>query len=240
MTELYSRVAALYDIHANLPALAAALSEVEDIAPDLIVVGGDSVWGPWPQETMDVLRSLDRPTRFVMGNADRDVFDRVEGAWKESNEWCADRLSADHLEFLRTRPAEIVLEVCELGPVLFCHGSPRRDEECITTATSEDRILEMCEGRTESVVVCGHTHAQFDRIVGGFRIVNAGSVGNPFGEPGAHWAVLGPTVEHRISSYDVETTAERAISTGFPGAESLAQQIVNPGPASLAAELFTS
>jgi predicted phosphodiesterase len=232
------RVAALYDIHGNLPALEAVMVDVDRVAPDRVVVGGDVVWGPWPQETMDALRSLPR-VEFLMGNADRDVFDRVPGTWKETNDWCADRLSEDHLEFLRTRPATISLAVAGMFQVLFCHGSPRSDEECITTATADERIVEMCDGVHESSVVCGHTHAQFDRTVADRRIVNPGSVGNPFGDPGAYWAVFGPDVDLRFTSYDVETTAREARATGFPYADVFAPQLVKPGPASLAAELFT-
>jgi diadenosine tetraphosphatase ApaH/serine/threonine PP2A family protein phosphatase len=205
----------------------------------LVVVGGDSVWGPMPQETMDVLRSLDRPVDFIMGNADRDVFDRVGGRWKEANDWCADRLSADHLDFLRSRPAEVVIDTDDLGPVLFCHGSPRSDVETITTATPDDRILEMCAPRLEAVVVCGHTHAQFERSVGHLRIVNAGSVGNPFGDPGAYWAMFGPDVELRFTSYDVAAAAEQIRKSEFPDGGMMANLVESPGPASLAAELFT-
>lgn len=231
------RVAALYDIHANLPALQAVLAELGDVG--LVVVGGDSVWGPMPQETMDLLRSLDRPVEFVMGNADRDVFDRAGGRWKETNDWCADRLSDDHLAFLRSRPAHVLVEVDSLGPVLFCHGSPRSDTDPITTATPDEAVLEMCAPHLEGVVVCGHTHAQFERVVGHLRVVNAGSVGNPFGEPGAYWATFGPDVELRYTSYDVVGAAELIRQSGFPDGGTMANLVEKPGPASLAAELFT-
>lgn len=200
----------------------------EDV--DVVVVGGDVVWGPMPQETMDLLRSLDRSVEFLVGNADRDVFDRVGGRWKETNDWCADRLSEDHLDFLRSRPAEVVVEMDGLGAVLFCHGSPRSDEEAITTATPDERIVEMCAGRAERIVVCGHTHAQFERSIGDLRIVNAGSVGNPFGAAGAYWAIFGPDVELRLTTYDVQAAAAAIRSSGFPGAESMAAQVENPGP----------
>src|SRR5439155_6746082 len=123
-----ARIAALYDIHGNLPALEAVLDDLPSV--DVIVIGGDVVWGPWPAETMDRLMSLDTPTKWIMGNADRDVFDRAEGTWKESNDWCADRLTDDQLSFLRARPAT----VSDDG-ILFCHGSPRSDLDPITVGT---------------------------------------------------------------------------------------------------------
>jgi putative phosphoesterase len=212
------RVAALYDIHGNLPALEAVLAELRDV--DHVVVGGDVVWGPWPQETMDVLRALG-DVSFLMGNADRDVFTR-DAQWKESNDWCADRLSEEHLSFLSALPATVSMD-----GVLYCHGSPRSDLDPITVGTSEEQILEWCTGVSERTVVCGHTHGQFDRTVGHLRVVNAGSVGNPFGEPGAYWAIFDDDdVDVRFTPYDTQATAEAIRATGFPYADVMATQIV--------------
>jgi putative phosphoesterase len=226
------KIAALYDIHANLPALEAVLADVD--RADVVVIGGDVVWGPWPAETMDLLRALDGDVRFLMGNADRDVFDRAEGPWKESNDWCAERLSEEHLSFLRRLPA-----TTSLGGILFCHGSPRSDLDPITVGTADDEILEWCADADEEVVVCGHTHGQFDRTVGDLRIVNAGSVGNPFGEPGAYWASFdGGVVELRFTAYDVEAAARAIRSTTFPYGPVMAAQITSTSSAEAAAEFF--
>lgn len=229
-----TRVAALYDIHANLPALDAVLVDVDGADVEVIVIGGDVVWGPWPRQTIERLLALDADVRFLMGNADRDVFDRMEGTWKSSNDWCADQLSGAHLSFLREQPPTLSID-----GVLYCHGSPRSDEEAITTATTDERIREAFEGVVDGVVVFGHTHAQFERQVGEWLLVNPGSVGNPFGPPAAYWAVIDPHVELRFTSYDVDAAAEAIRATGFPHAQMHATQLVNPGPASLAAELFT-
>jgi putative phosphoesterase len=225
------RISALYDVHANLPALRAVLADVD--ASDLVLVGGDVVWGPWPQETMDILRGLGN-VDFIMGNADRDVFDRVGGDWKVANDWCADRLDVDHLTFLASRPATLSFD-----GVLFCHGSPRSDTENITTRTSDERVREAFADVSESTVVFGHTHAQFERVVDRWRLVNPGSVGNPFGEPGAYWArFVDGEPELRFTSYDVDAAAEAVIASGWPHADMLAKQLREPGPASLAATLF--
>jgi diadenosine tetraphosphatase ApaH/serine/threonine PP2A family protein phosphatase len=75
----------------------------------------------------------------------------------------------------------------------------------MSTVTSDGRLRELIDGVEEPLIVCGHTHRQFDRTVGGRRVVNAGSVGLPFeGRTGAFWALLGPTVELRRSDYDLE------------------------------------
>jgi putative phosphoesterase len=224
------RIAALYDIHGNLPALEAVLSEVGGI--DMVLVGGDVVWGPWPQETMQALRSL-RNVEFIMGNADRAVFERARGRWKEANDWCADRLADEDLAFLRSRPATFAAD-----GILFCHGSPRRDTDKITVGTPQEHIAAWCAGVKETTVVCGHTHGQFERQVGPWQIVNPGSVGNPFGDFGAYWAILDPDLEFRFTPYDVQTTAEKILATGFPYRDTMAAQIVSRATAEDAAQFF--
>jgi diadenosine tetraphosphatase ApaH/serine/threonine PP2A family protein phosphatase len=118
------------------------------------------------------------------------------------------------------------MEVDGLGEVLFCHGSPRSDEEILTAITPPKRLDPILDGVTQNLVVCGHTHAQFDRLVGDRRLVNAGSVGMAYeGEPGiAAWAILGPTVELRRTAYDVEAAAVLVRETGFPGADELVNE----------------
>jgi predicted phosphodiesterase len=225
------RVAALYDIHGNLPSLEAVLSSIGDV--DHVLVGGDVVWGPWPQETMEALRSL-ASVDFIMGNADRDVFTRKDGDWKHVNDWCADRLSDEHLDFLRTRPATLSID-----GVLYCHGSPRNDTDMITLLTPDDRILGWCNGFDDPTIVCGHTHGQFDRAVGDRRVVNAGSVGEPFGDRGAYWAVLDDgDIELRFTSYDVDATADAIVATGYPYGPIMADNIRSVNTAEDAARWF--
>jgi putative phosphoesterase len=186
------RVAALYDIHGNLAALDAALADVD---ADVIVVGGDFVAGPWPAETLERLRGLDGDVRFIRGNADREVFEEAQGlAPPEVMEYVRARLSLEQLDFLRSLPLTV-----SIGRILFCHATPRSDDEILTRISSDERWGEALAGVDADVVVCGHTHVQFDREVDGIRVVNAGSVGMPYAdEPGAYWAVLdGADVEFR-------------------------------------------
>lgn len=74
------------------------------------------------------------------------------------------------------------------------------------------------EAANAAVVICGHTHMQFDRTVGGVRVANAGSVGMPFGEPGAYWVLLGHDLELRQTTYDVAAAAEQIRATAYPNA----------------------
>jgi predicted phosphodiesterase len=111
------------------------------------------------------------------------------------------------------------VEISGLGDVLFCHATPRNDTEIFTTLTPEDRLLAVFEGLGASAVVCGHTHMQFDRIIGTTRSVNAGSVGMPFGEPGTDWLLLGPDVQFQHTHYDLARAADQIRSTAYPQAE---------------------
>jgi putative phosphoesterase len=190
------RVAALYDIHGNLPALDAVLAEVD---ADVVVVGGDFAAGPWPSETIARLRSLDGDVRFIRGNADRELVQEERGlAPPEVIEFVRTKLSPGDMDFLGSLPLTE-----QIGRVLFCHATPRNDEEIFTRDSPDERWGAALDGVDADVVVCGHTHVQFDRRVGEVRLVNAGSVGMPYEDaPGAYWAVLdGTDVELRHTEY---------------------------------------
>ena len=219
------RVAALYDVHGNLPALEAVLADVESLEVDAVVVGGDIAIGPMPRVTLDRLLALGERALFLRGNGDREIGAEPAGSglWVERTRWSATQLDRGALAWLSALPDTQTVDVDGLGPVLFCHGSPRSDEEILTRISSEERIAAACAGVEEAVVVCGHTHVQFDREVAGTRLVNAGSVGMPYeAEPGAYWALLGPDVELRRTPYDLEAAATAIRATGFPGADELA------------------
>jgi putative phosphoesterase len=224
-----TRVAALYDIHANLPALEAVLAEAADA--DLMVVGGDFSHGPMPAETVDRLRGLGDRVRFIRGNADRIA--------AGDDEWESGRLGPERIEFLLGLPETVTVEVDGLGPVLFCHGSPRSDEEIITAVTPPERLARIVAEVEAPVVVCGHTHHQFELRAGATRVVNAGSVGMPYeGRPGAFWAMLGPDVEHRSTTYDLDAAAAAIRATGHPGAADFVETLRTPPTAHEVASHF--
>jgi predicted phosphodiesterase len=221
------RVAALYDVEGNLPALEAVLDDVEREHPDAIVVGGDMVTGAMPSETLDRLRGLERG-HFLRGNADRTVVavkrgERPEGLPDDVVDplaWTAEQLSDEQINFLARLPQTITLDVDGLGRVCFCHATPRDDNEIFTERTPEETVAEMLAGTTEATIVCGHTHMQFERRVGRWRVVNAGSVGMPWDDgPEPRWALLGPDVSFRRTQLDHERAAGRIRATGWPSAE---------------------
>lgn len=220
-------IAALYDIHGNLPALEAVLSEVSVMGADTIVVGGDVVPGPMPAECLACLQDVAAPVLYLSGNGDADVVaigrgevvDRVPPAFLDLIGWTAGRLTSEDLTRVGAWPGSRRLEVEGLGRVLFCHATPRSDNEIFTERTPEERLLPVFDGVDADVVVCGHTHMQFDRMVGGVRVVNAGSVGMPFGRPGAFWLGLGPGITFHRTPYDFDAAAHSFATSGYPGAE---------------------
>jgi putative phosphoesterase len=228
------RVAALYDIHANLPALRAVMADVRKEKVDEIVFGGDVLPGPMPRETMDYLRTVDLPTRFISGNGDRYVLEQMRG--KEPTEvpkpywpviaWNAAELSKEHEEWIESWPKTLSLAIEGVSELLFCHASPRNDMDVFTRLTPEENLAALFVSVRERVVVCGHTHMQYDRTVGRTRVVNAGSVGMPFQAPGAYWLLLGPNVELRRTEYDLEGAAEQIRICEYPMAEEFAEKNV--------------
>ena len=140
--------------------------------------------------------------------------------------WTAQQLYPEYERLLASWPKTLRVEIPGLGGVLFCHATPRNENECFTRLTPEDRLLPVFEGLTVPVVVCGHTHMQFDRTIGRIRVVNAGSVGMPYGEPGAYWLLLGPNVQLRHTPYDLVKAAERIRDTNYPQAQDFAARNV--------------
>jgi putative phosphoesterase len=232
------RVAAIYDIHGNAPALEAVLRDIRDAAIDHLIVGGDVVLGPLPRETLACLMDVDIPMQFIQGNCDREVRAEMTGASASTRpeqiramvRWVAKQLRHEDEQLMATWPATVRVKIPELGDVLFCHATPRNDTEIFTRLTPDDCLLPVFEGVQDAVVVCGHTHMQFDRTVGRTRVVNAGSVGMPFGQPGAYWLELGTDVHLRRTSYDLKNAAERIRATSYPQAEKFAERIIRQPP----------
>jgi putative phosphoesterase len=209
------RVAAISDIHGNLPALEAVLADIESAGIEKVVVVGDTVSGPWPAEVFDLLDA--RGATHVRGNADRLVLSGEEGA---IGDWSAQRLG-DRRSAVAAWPLTLELVVEGLGNVLVCHSTATSDDPIYTRATPDEDVARLFADVDADVVVCGHTHIQYDRTLpGGLRVVNPGSVGMPYeGRRGAFWAVLGPDVEHRSTEYDIEAAAAAMRERDAPNVE---------------------
>jgi predicted phosphodiesterase len=228
------RVAAVYDIHGNFPALEAVLHDIRQAEVELLVVGGDIVPGPMPREALECLLDLDVPVQFIQGNGEIDALAEMAGTgamrvpeqFRDVVRWSALQLYPEYERLLAGWPKIFRLEIGGLGAVLFCHATPRDDNEIFTRLTPEESLLPIFEGLDVSMVICGHTHMQFDRMIGNVRVVNAGSVGMPFGEPGADWLLLEPYVQLRHTLFSATKAAERIRKTRYPQAQDFAAQYV--------------
>ena len=242
-------VAALFDIHGNLPALEAVLGEVHDARVEQVIVGGDVLPGPMPRETLALLLALDVPVQFIHGNGELGVLAQIGASdpqdvtyWGTTSgeplpeplrpivRWTADQIHPEYDDVLRSWPKIRTLHLPRFGDVLVCHGTPRSETECFTRLTPEAPLIPVFADLGVSLVVCGHTHMQFDRTIGGTRVVNAGSVGMPFGQPGADWLLLTPDVQLRHTRYDLQAAARRIRQTGYPRAEEFADRYVLEPP----------
>jgi len=223
------RVAVLADIHGNLPALEAVLADVAAAGADHIVLNGDLATGPMPAETLDALAGLGDRATWVRGNADRELLDARDGGAdpglpevaRAPTDYGAERLAARHFDLLAGLPLSVTLEVTGLGTVRFCHATARSDTEIVLVDSPLERYRDAFAGWSEATVVLGHTHMPFDRLADRRRFVNPGSVGMPYGGTGAYWALLGPGVVLRRTSYDLDAAAARfrAAAPGYPDLE---------------------
>jgi putative phosphoesterase len=233
------RVAVLCDVHGNLPALEAVLADERLAQADLVIIGGDVVAGPMPAECLDALLSLGDRVRFVRGNADRFVATRSP---EHGADWCAEQLGPERLARVAGWPLTVELEIDGLGRVFFCHATPGSDEEILTRISPDADVAAALANVDAQVVVCGHTHIQFDRRVPGApRFVNAGSVGSPYeGRRGAFWALLGPDVELLRTDYDTEAAAAAIQRTSSPSGAELAGWLLEPPDPNKITEFFES
>jgi len=198
--------------------------------------------------SLALLLDLDLPIRFIRGNGDREVLaiahgdalDHLPEQSRVAMRWVAETLAPKHRRLIAGWPESVRIEIDGLGEVLFCHATPRDDTEIVTRRTTDQRMAAVLSGANAPLVVCGHTHMQFDRAVGEVRLVNAGSVGMPFGEPGADWVLLGPDVRLMHTDYDLESAAARIGATDYPGADQFAERsILHPPSTREMLDLFT-
>lgn len=224
--EMVSTVAVLSDIHGVLPALDRVLNEPDVAAADLIVVTGDHTWGPQPAETLDRLAELGDRVVLIRGNADRELLQMSRGldiglGDDPLSVWGATQLTSAHQQLIDGMPEHVAVTIDGFGPVLFCHATPRNDEEVVLVDTRLERWEEVLHDVPTEVgtVVCGHTHMPFVRLAHGRLIVNPGSVGLPYGRPGAHWALLanGAVALRRTPTDPDQLIAQVTAGSSLPG-----------------------
>jgi putative phosphoesterase len=214
LVRMVASVAVLSDIHGVLPALEAVLAEPDVAAAERIVLTGDIAAGPQPLAVLDRLVGLGERVTWVRGNADRDLVTLARGGDTTIPDpivpWAAAQLTDEHVERLARLEHPVTLAVDGFGDVVFCHGTPRDDDEVVLVDSRLDRWSEVLADLPDDVrtVVCGHTHMPFVRLAHRRQIINPGSVGMPYGRQGAHWALLANgAVSLRRSAFDPDAAA---------------------------------
>jgi predicted phosphodiesterase len=223
-------LAVLYDIHGNLPALEAVLTDAQARGADRYLLGGDyASLGAWPVETLERLRKLPTVAR-LRGNWERwqanpedmpDIpFNQAAGRWvREQIGAAAGELGA-------------LPETTTVDGTFFCHASPRSDMRSFFPEPADDEA-ELLAGVSEKRLVFGHTHLQFERLsAGGIELVNPGSVGLPFdGDTRAAYAVIdGERLELRRVEYDYERAAALARERIPEVGDDIAERIESASP----------
>ena len=225
-----STVAVLSDVHGVLPVLDAVLAEPDVQSADLVVITGDHAAGPQPTAVLNRLTSLGERVLLVRGNADRELVAHRRGKGTSIPDpiapWAAEQLSEQHLDLLAGLPHPVTVDVDGFGPVLFCHGSPRDDDEVVLVDTRLQRWSQVLAEVPEQVrtIVCGHTHMPFVRLVDRRLVINPGSIGMPYGRAGGNWALLhAGNVSLRHTPVDLEAAIEAIAATStYPGARAWA------------------
>lgn len=214
------RVAALYDVHGNVHALETVLDDVARAGAHRVVFGGDIVSGPFPRETLELVRSVDNAA-FILGNADLLATASPVPEWDEARRWVEAQLDERSVRWLAQLPFSTTLD-----DTLYVHANPVDVEQIVTERTPDARVEQLLDGVTARRVVTGHVHMQFRRSVGGIEWIGAGSVGMPYeGSPGAYWALLDAgDVELRRTEYDLEAAAAAVRASGYPMAAQLADE----------------
>jgi predicted phosphodiesterase len=213
-------VAVIADVHGVLPVLEAVMAEPDLRAADRIVVCGDHAAGPQPVEVLDLLAGMDNVV-LVRGNADRELvaLGRGEpstvGEPYEIDAWAAAQLSPEHIQLLADLPHPVTLEVRGFGKIVFCHGTPRDDDEVVLVDTRLEQWADVFADLPDEIrtVVCVHTHMPYMRLVDRRTVLNRGSVGMPYGGPGGHWALLREgNVSFRRVDIDLDTAVAQVVA----------------------------
>ena len=231
------KIAVLADIHGHLPALEAVLADVEAAEVDLIVLDGDMADGPFPTETLDRLERLGERAIWLRGNGDRWLVEARSGRFRHPDAgtdaligWAASRLTPAQIDRLAALPLTLAIDVAGLGRVGICHATSRSDNEMVLVDSPVAHFRAAFSAIDGETLVIGHCHMPFDRLFDRRRVVNAGSVGMPYGHGGASWALIGPDIVLRRTPYDIDAACARIAATGMPGVEDFVRTTVRATP----------
>jgi predicted phosphodiesterase len=228
------RIAAIGDVHGNLPALEAVMEEINEENVDGIVVCGDTIAGPLPTETLALLQESRIPVHFLRGNHDSDVVRFLSGQEPggmvakddDAARWEAGKLTREQKASLLTWPATVEMQLDPWGKALFCHATPCSDTHVFSGLTPDEVVMPVFGGLDASLVVCAHTHMQFDRVIAGVRVVNTGSLGMCVGRTGADWLLIDDGIRFRHTDFDLDQASERIRQSDYPKVEDFVQNRV--------------
>ena len=236
------KVMALYDIHGNIEALDAVLADPRGADPDVVLVGGDAVPGPFARDVLARLAALPAPVRGIRGNGEREVGEAIGKPMPERDDMAGVTavLTVAAIGVEQARALAGLPLTVELDGVLYCHASPRRDDEMLTRLSTSERFAAALADVALPLVVAGHTHQQDDRTVGRLRFINAGSVGLPYdGDGDARWLWVEDGVPSlRQTPYDHVGAGTRILAAGWPDEQSTRAALVEPMEPILITQIF--
>jgi len=236
------KIAIFSDIHGNKQALDKILQDIEKQRVEQIFCLGDLVgYGPRPNEVIETIREVDIPT--VMGNYDEGIgYDKGECGCayvtddekfngRKSIEWTSSQVTQKNKEFLKNLEYQISFKTNRYN-FLLVHGSPRKINEYLYEDRPEKNLTRMLETIDTDILVCGHTHKPYHRVVNGVHIINDGSVGKPKdGDPRACYVLI--TIDNNVSvefkrvNYPVKEVAKEIVEFGLP--KVFAEELLNEG-----------
>lgn len=239
------RVAVLSDIHANVQALEAVMTDVVEQGCEHVFCLGDlALAGPQPKEVMDYIMEQDTWT-VIQGNTDKmianfgpevlDFLDAQYPVMANAIESDIEILDDTYKAYLANLPPQLsqVIEGCS---VLFVHGSPRANNEDILPNMPIEDIEEIIAATGEKLILCGHTHIPCGyQTESGQTVVNVGSVGRPMTEiPKACYAIIDFNdgsfeIRHRFIPYDNHLAARLMSKRDFVGSDRLSDLLLTPG-----------
>lgn len=228
------KIAVISDIHGNLPALQAALADIDERRVEKLIVLGDlSIKGLYPNETIELLRKR-KIEAWVLGNTDKWIFeDKQKYDSKNSDyvEFCKERIKDENIDFLKQLPEQSSLLIDGLR-ILCVHGSPKADTDIIGMDTMENILTGYIEGIDTDIILSGHSHKPCIREFSGIMFANTGSIGFPFdGNPQPSYLLLetGRQAQFEVVrvGYDMDDYLSKCQISGLPHFESFRNTLIN-------------
>lgn len=226
------KIAIFADVHSNLLALNAVLSDIKQRGIEAVYCAGDLVgYGPRPNEVIESLKLEKIPS--VMGNYDDAIGnhrmmcgcdykdEKALSLGEASVRWTKEQTTEDNKLWLRELPQRIQFST-QGKNVLLVHGSPRQLNEYLFEDTSDEYLSELLTENNSDILVCGHTHLPYHKTVTNGHVINVGSAGKPkHGNPNVTYAVIGVEADRVFAefievAYDYEKTAREIEEFGLP------------------------